>query len=219
MNKNRPAARSTQKVERFAQRSGLAHTTTAQMDLMRTPLGKHLIVYVNNPGLPNIVETIKGTAIGKGINALPAGLIEEGSLKTTNDKTIKYKAGEAILVRSFDGGMVKGNVMGATPAGELIIKETSPSGMHQLKQGAYRIVNPSEVSSIAMVHKSTPVKEALNNIEKFRQIGGRFYEIRPNEVSTLIRIRELLGRPPALNSTGTLPNQGPINPARPPGIR
>ncbi len=207
------ARRSATRVEQFAQKSHLAKTTADQMKLMKTPMGRYMMVYVNNPHLPNMMETIRGTSIGKGIESLPNNLSQNGSIKTNSDKTINYRANESILVRNYDGGTVRGTIVGATASGELIIKESLPSGMQQLKQGTYRQVNPKDVSSIHMIRSSSHVSlETMNNAEKFKSIGGRIYNIRPTQVHFISIVESALKPPPALGNPN---NQNPINPAKP----
>lgn len=133
-------------------------------------------------------------------------------IKASNDRSIRYKAGEAIHVRNVDGGILRGVVAGATPSGELVIKETSLAGMHPLKQGTYRVVNPAEVSTISMISASTHFKDPLNQTEKFKNVGGRIYEFRPTETARLERIKELVNKPPALNASN--PNTNLATPVR-----
>lgn len=205
-------AKSATKLERFSNRSNLSKTTSGQMEMLKSSLGKNMMVYANNPTLPHMIETIKGTSIGKGTNTLPNGLTEEGVIKASNDRSIRYKAGEAIHVRNVDGGILRGVVAGATPSGELVIKETSLAGMHPLKQGTYRVVNPAEVSTISMISASTHFKDPLNQTEKFKNVGGRIYEFRPTETARLERIKELVNKPPALNASN--PNTNLATPVR-----
>lgn len=214
----RAMARSAKNAERFFQQSRLAKTTTDQMNLMKSSMGKSMMVYANNPHVANMLETIKGTSIGKGIAALPSGLIEEGVLKTQNDKNIKYKVGENVLIRNTDGGIVKGSVMGATPKGELVIKEAMPAGMQPLKQGEYRVVNVNEVSSVSMIRSSSNIKEALSDPLKFQNIGGRTYEIKLSETTLINRIRMTLSGPPALSGSNPIQQTG-VAPARPIGTK
>lgn len=217
----RSLQRAAKKLERFGQQSLIAPNTTAQMELVKNPTAKNMLVYVNNPQIENIKETIQGLKIGTSTNKLPKDLIENGSLKTTSEKTVPYKAGDKVMVRAADGGLVRGTLMGATAAGELVIKEVLAPGMQQLKSGEYRTVKLSEISSVSMLNPSHHVADAWKNVEKLRAVGGKHYELKINDVSALQQINSRYTNTPAANSTGsrTLPNQGPLNPAQPLGIR
>ena len=212
------ARRSTVKFVDFVNKTKIATTTAEQMRLMQSPMGRSMVVYANNPGVSSMYERIRGTNIGSGISSLPKGLTESGSLKTLNNIQVQYRATETIFIRSYDGGIMKGTILGASPSGELIIKEIAASGSQALKQSEYRKIDPNKVSTIQIIRPSANVSlETLNDVIKFRNVGGRFYDINPSQIGEIRAIKNYLGRPPALNSnTG---NQAPVNPARPTGIR
>lgn len=208
--------RAALKLERFSQNSGLANTITSQLELVKTATARNMMVYVNNPQIPNIQDLINGTRIGTPTNTLPKDLSTEGKLKLPNDRLLSYKASSEVIVRNIDGGLLKGRVAGATSTGELVIKETQPSGAQHLKQGTYRIINTHMVSTIAITNYfDLSSYNAFSNPDKYKQFGGRIYEIKPTEIENLKRIHEFVRRVPAQNTV----NQGTINPARPAGIR
>ena len=200
------------KLERFSQQSRLATSVKGQMDLVKSFTGRNMMVYINNPNLPNISETIKGTRIGIGIQSLPTNLTKSGTLQLEGT-ALKYTAGENILVRAMDGGIVKGEIMGATENGKLVIREVLHPGMKALSQGEYRLLNPNNASSVEIISPTTRIsKEMVENPEKFKSVGGRIYEIRPNEQMSVGRMKEIVGRPPALGNSP--PQSGPPNQIR-----
>lgn len=210
-NSFRSLERAASKLERFSQQSNFAKTTTAQVNLMTSPMGRNIMTHVNSLKSPISLDVMKGMSVGIPTNTLPTNLTDQGKIKVISAE-FQYKAGETIAARSPEGGLVKGRFEGMTPKGELVIKETLPPNLQNYKQGEYRVIRPETLSSIAFMSPTANIAiESLSDPNKLKNVA-RIIEIRPTETTILNRIREFIGRPPALNNTN---NQQPINPARP----